>query len=194
MKTTTTILAGLIAISAAMANAQYIGLMSVRSASPVHLLPVQAAGQRLYLGGTSAHHCPSDMQTLGACPNTDDTNFEGGDGELFMGAIVPGGQQVYIDATCGAVSYTQVSLTLLRFRADHSGRADVYGARLTRCSCPTAPSSGAGAWIKGQASVPWRGRILTAAMEVSWRVTIQVLRASGRSMPRSRTSPCQATV
>lgn len=88
------------------AKAQYFGVIAARSASPIHLQPIEAAGLRLQIGGTSAHYCPQAMETEGLCPNTQITNFEGGNGDLFMGAITPGGQQVYIDPQCGAMSYT----------------------------------------------------------------------------------------
>ncbi|KAK4548812.1 hypothetical protein LTR36_008585 [Oleoguttula mirabilis] len=106
MKTTKTAAAliGLIAST----HAQYISLTAVRSDSPIHLQTIEAAGQRLSVGGDAATYCPSDMQTRGFCPNTtDDTNFLGGYGGLALGAEVPGGQSVYIDPVCGAVMYTQ---------------------------------------------------------------------------------------
>jgi hypothetical protein len=37
----------------------YFGVMSTRSASPVHLLPLTARGQKFYLGGgPPATYCP----------------------------------------------------------------------------------------------------------------------------------------
>ena len=105
MKTTAAIatFTGLIAAT----QAQYFGLTSARSASPIHYQPINAAGLRLWIGANSAHYCPSSVQKQGGCPNTHFTNFAGGHGGLSMGAVVPGGQQVYIDPVCGAVSYTQ---------------------------------------------------------------------------------------
>ncbi|KAK5124525.1 hypothetical protein LTR85_001742 [Meristemomyces frigidus] len=106
MKTTviTAALTGLIAS----AQAQYFSITAVRSGSPIHLQNIEAAGERLSVGGNAATYCPSDLQSRGFCPNTtQDTNFLGGRGGLALGAEVPGGQSVYIDATCGAVMYTQ---------------------------------------------------------------------------------------
>ena len=67
MKTTIAI-AGFTSIIAS-AQAQYFGLMSLRSASPIHFQSFQAAGQRIWLGGSSAHYCPSFVQELGKQTN-----------------------------------------------------------------------------------------------------------------------------
>ncbi|EMC95966.1 hypothetical protein BAUCODRAFT_40113, partial [Baudoinia panamericana UAMH 10762] len=85
----------------------YFSGLSLRSASPIHFQQLTASGLRIHLGGQTASYCPENVQQLGACPNTTYTNFIGGNGGLSMGAVVPGGQQVYVDPTCGAVSYTQ---------------------------------------------------------------------------------------
>lgn len=89
MKTTTiaAALAGLIASS----QAQYFSLTAVRSGSAIHLQSIAAAGERLYVGGNTATYCPSEFQSEGLCPNaTGITNFADGNGELLMGAEVPG--------------------------------------------------------------------------------------------------------
>jgi hypothetical protein len=55
-------------------------VMSIRSASPVHLLPMQARGQNFYLGGSPATYCPQPPVT--ECPSGLDTVFAG------LGALV----------------------------------------------------------------------------------------------------------
>ena len=88
-------------------SAQYFGLISSRSASPIHYQPVSASNQSLWLNKPTAAYCPPNIQSIaGACPPGNSTNFAGGDNSLGMGAVVPGGQQVYIDAETGAVKYT----------------------------------------------------------------------------------------
>ncbi|KXL47783.1 hypothetical protein M433DRAFT_140650 [Acidomyces richmondensis BFW] len=98
----------LVASLASMATAlveSYFGVIAARSGSPINFLPMQARGLSLWIGGNSAHYCPIEEESV--CPNTTMTNFLGGRGELTMGAIVPGGQQVYIDPTTGSVNYTE---------------------------------------------------------------------------------------
>lgn len=104
--TTTTLLAAILLLIST-TTAQYFAAIAIRSASPLHLQTIEARNERLWIGGTSTHYCPQQVQALHDCPNTHETNFGGGTGVLYMGAIVPGGQQVYIDPTCGAVMYTQ---------------------------------------------------------------------------------------
>jgi hypothetical protein len=87
-------------------SAQYFGLLSVRSASPIHYAAVSASNQSLWLNKPTASYCPPNIQELGGCPPGNSTNFAGGDNTLGMGTSVPGGQQVYIDAETGAVGYT----------------------------------------------------------------------------------------
>ncbi|KAF2268633.1 hypothetical protein CC78DRAFT_530066 [Lojkania enalia] len=88
----------------ASAAAQYFGVMSSRSASPVHLLPLTARGGKFYLGGgPPSSYCPP---TVGdACPVGNSTVLAGGEGSLSLGVMVPGGQRVYI-APDGTMSYT----------------------------------------------------------------------------------------
>jgi hypothetical protein len=89
------------------ASAQYFGLLSVRSASPIHYQTVTASNNSLWLNKPTASYCPPNIAEIsGACPAGNYTNFAGGDDTLGMGAVVPGGQQVYIDAETGAVKYT----------------------------------------------------------------------------------------
>lgn len=104
MKTTATFaaLTGLLSTS----TAQYFGLTSVRSASPIHYQSVSASGQSLWLNKATASYCPENIKDVGGCPAGNTTTFAGGDGTLGMGTVVPGGQQVYIERDTGAVKYT----------------------------------------------------------------------------------------
>lgn len=85
----------------------YFGVISARSASPVHLLPLTARGGKFYLGGSGgpSSYCPPNLPA-GSCPPGNETVFAGGDGTLSLGVVVPGGQQVYV-APDGSLSYTQ---------------------------------------------------------------------------------------
>jgi hypothetical protein len=84
---------------------QYFSVISARSASPVHLLPLTARGGKFYLGGgPPSSYCPVE-QVGSACPSGNSTVLAGGDKTLSMGVIVPGGQQVYVGPD-GALSYT----------------------------------------------------------------------------------------
>jgi hypothetical protein len=83
----------------------YFGVISARSASPVHLQPLTARGGKFYLGGPGpSSYCP--VEVVGdACPPGNTTVLAGGNGGLSLGVIVPGGQQVYV-APDGSLSYT----------------------------------------------------------------------------------------
>lgn len=78
MKTATVLIAigGLVASI----EAQYFACVAARSGAPFHLSSLTAAGERIYLGGTSANYCPSEIQEQGGCPDTTSTNFAGGNG------------------------------------------------------------------------------------------------------------------
>lgn len=104
MKTTSAVVAFTGLLSSA--SAQYFGLTSARSASPIHYLSVEASGESLWLNKPTAAYCPENIEELGACPPGNSTTFAGGEGTLSMGVVVPGGQQVYIEKDTGAVKYT----------------------------------------------------------------------------------------
>lgn len=104
MKTTSTIAAFTGLLSAA--SAQYIGLTSARSASPIHYQSVSASGQSIWLNKPTASYCPDNIKDIGGCPAGNTTEFAGGDSTLSMGVVVPGGQQVYIEPDTGALKYT----------------------------------------------------------------------------------------
>ena len=74
----------------AMVPGQYFGVIAARSASPIHLQPIAASGERLWIGKDTASYCPPQVGKN--CPPGTNTNFGGGEGTLGMGAIVPGGQ------------------------------------------------------------------------------------------------------
>jgi hypothetical protein len=84
----------------------YFGVISSRSASPIHLLPLTARGGKFYLGGGApSSYCPTEIGAEN-CPPGNSTVLAGGDNTLSLGVLVPGGQQVYVDAD-GSLSYTQ---------------------------------------------------------------------------------------
>lgn len=56
------------------------GVMSSRSASPIHLLPMNAAGQHFYLGGEPSTYCP--LPDGKGCPPGTSTAFAPGGGSL----------------------------------------------------------------------------------------------------------------
>lgn len=91
-------LAGLVSST----SAQYFGVIAARSASPIHLQPLSASGEQIWIGKKTAAYCPKEVVGKN-CPPGKETNFAGGDGTLGMGTLVPGGQQVYIDHETGAL-------------------------------------------------------------------------------------------
>lgn len=50
-------------------------VIAIRSGSPIHLLPVNAADQRFWLGGQPSTYCPARVEELGACPLGETTAF-----------------------------------------------------------------------------------------------------------------------
>lgn len=50
-------------------------VIAARSASPIHLAPMNAAGLRFYLGGQTLSYCPSVVDDEGACPTGNETAF-----------------------------------------------------------------------------------------------------------------------
>ncbi|KAL2852991.1 hypothetical protein BJX68DRAFT_48648 [Aspergillus pseudodeflectus] len=75
-------------------------VMASRSASPIHFLPMNAAGQSFWLGGSPATYCPLPS----GCPPGDLTVLAGNGGSLSV--TVPGGQQIYVSPE-GALKFTQ---------------------------------------------------------------------------------------
>ncbi|OQE34802.1 hypothetical protein PENCOP_c015G07731 [Penicillium coprophilum] len=72
-------------------------VISARSASPVHLLPLNAAGTYFWLGGHA--------QTYSPIPGIPDTNQTVIANSHFLDVEVPGGQAIYIDNK-GALRFT----------------------------------------------------------------------------------------
>ncbi|EXJ86368.1 hypothetical protein A1O3_03319 [Capronia epimyces CBS 606.96] len=77
-------------------------VVASRSGSPIHFLPINAAGLRLYLGGQTLSYCPDIVDDLGACPPGNETAFS----LCNLAVIVPGGQQLYVTPR-GEIGYTQ---------------------------------------------------------------------------------------
>ncbi|KAL4929212.1 putative IgE binding protein [Aspergillus undulatus] len=75
-------------------------VMAARSASPIHFLQLNAAGQSFWLGGEPSTYCPLPS----GCPPGNTTVFAGNGASLSV--VVPGGQQVYV-APSGALKFTQ---------------------------------------------------------------------------------------
>ncbi|KAH6851405.1 hypothetical protein J4E91_010651 [Alternaria rosae] len=83
----------------------YFGVISSRSASPIHLQSLTARGGKFYLGGgPPSSYCPPNIPAE-ACPAGNTTVLAGGQGTLALGVVVPGGQEVYV-APGGALQYT----------------------------------------------------------------------------------------
>jgi hypothetical protein len=53
--------------------------MAIRSASPIHYLQLNAAGQKFYLGGNTASYCPTQVKN---CPPGNQTVFAPGGSSL----------------------------------------------------------------------------------------------------------------
>lgn len=82
----TTLLATLTAlIASTTAQQNYFGLIAARSASPIHLQPISANGDALWIGKPTSKYCPNVVRKQGGCPKGQKgTNFEGGNGGLAM--------------------------------------------------------------------------------------------------------------
>ncbi|EAW08764.1 putative IgE-binding protein [Aspergillus clavatus NRRL 1] len=84
------------------ANSKF-SIMSARSGSPVHLLPMNAVHGSFWLGESPSTYCPENIEELGACPPGTSTRFAS---ETALDVVVPGGQRIYIDPR-GALRFTQ---------------------------------------------------------------------------------------
>ncbi|KAJ5670564.1 uncharacterized protein N7477_005927 [Penicillium maclennaniae] len=73
---------------------------AARSGSEIHYLPLTASSGHFWLGGKSQTYCPSSVGA--SCGKQDDTIIYGGNA---LDVVVPGGQQIYVDAS-GALSFT----------------------------------------------------------------------------------------
>ncbi|EXJ75526.1 uncharacterized protein A1O5_00032 [Cladophialophora psammophila CBS 110553] len=86
----------------------WLTVMASRVGSPIHLLPMNAAGYRFYLGGDTVSYCPTDVEETGDCPAGNQTVLS----PCAMGALVPGGQHLYVTPN-GEVGYTQAHSTFM---------------------------------------------------------------------------------
>ncbi|KAL3476771.1 hypothetical protein BJX99DRAFT_227284 [Aspergillus californicus] len=75
-------------------------VMASRSASPIHFLQMNAAGQSFWLGGSTESYCPISS----GCPPGNQTVLAGNGAALSV--VVPGGQQIYVSPE-GALKFTQ---------------------------------------------------------------------------------------
>ncbi|EKV12358.1 IgE binding protein, putative [Penicillium digitatum] len=73
------------------------GVLSARSASPIHLLPLNAGGTYFWLGGNAHTYSP-----IPGIPDTNQTIITDGH---FLNVEVPGGQAIYVDNK-GALRFT----------------------------------------------------------------------------------------
>jgi len=75
------------------------GIMSTRSASPVHLLPFTARGGKFFLGGAGpTSYCPPQVEPN--CPPGTQTLLVGGTETVSLDVMVPGGQQSAFIPVC----------------------------------------------------------------------------------------------
>ncbi|OCT54605.1 hypothetical protein CLCR_03078 [Cladophialophora carrionii] len=80
----------------------WLTVTAARSGSEIHLLPMNAAGLRFWLGGNTISYCPEPAEAQGACPPGNTTVLS----LCSMGVLVPGGQQIYVTPR-GELGYTQ---------------------------------------------------------------------------------------
>jgi hypothetical protein len=77
-------------------------VLSIKDESVIYFQRLAARDGALWVNGGTAKYCPESAD----CPKNDyDMDFSFADGALSMGAVVPGGQQVYI-AQNGRIEYT----------------------------------------------------------------------------------------
>ena len=147
-------------------------VMSARSASHIHLLPVNAAGSYFYLGGEASTYCPETVSKVAPCPKGDMTAFVGTGAALDVS--VPGGQAVYVDSN-GA----------LRFTTPHSGYMG-EGASTGPFEYKPAPSpSGIDHWVyKGQGA---SGFMACPTDDNKWQVFASLQNAT---VPQGDVSKC----
>ncbi|RMZ72071.1 binding [Pyrenophora seminiperda CCB06] len=101
-------------------NNGYFGVVSARSASPIHLQTLTARNGKFYLGGAGpTSYCPPNIGASN-CPAGNTTVLSGGATTLNMGVVVPGGQQVFVQAD-GVMGYTQAHSAALPAGATQTG-------------------------------------------------------------------------
>lgn len=79
-------------------------IMSIRSASPVHYLQLNAIAGRLYLGGKTTSYCPPEQAYNSECPPGNETVFGGSCALASKSPAYPGGQTLW-NTDDGTVGY-----------------------------------------------------------------------------------------
>lgn len=62
-------------------------VMSSRSASEIHLLPMNAAGSNFWLGEKASTYCPETVAQVAPCPKGQGTAFTGNGGALVSSRV-----------------------------------------------------------------------------------------------------------
>lgn len=73
------------AVKAPEANPPFT-VMAIRSASPIHYMQMNAAGQKFWLGGQTSSYCPTMVSD---CPPGNQTVFAAGGSALVRTQLVP---------------------------------------------------------------------------------------------------------
>ncbi|KAL2037837.1 hypothetical protein N7G274_009311 [Stereocaulon virgatum] len=81
-------------------------LIAARSTSPIHLQPINANNATFWIGKPTHSYCIPEVPPAD-CPPGTETALTVGDGRASMDSEVPGGQDVYISAINGALSFTE---------------------------------------------------------------------------------------
>lgn len=81
-------------------------IIAARSGSPIHLQSINANNGDFWIGKPTLSYCIPEVPA-GDCPPGTATALLVGDGRASMDADVPGGQDVYISATNGALKFTE---------------------------------------------------------------------------------------
>lgn len=81
-------------INATLQNLKYT-IMSIRSASPVHFLQLNAIAGRLYLGGSTTSYCPPEQVYNSECPPGNVTVFDGSCALSAKSPQYPSGQTLW---------------------------------------------------------------------------------------------------
>ena len=64
-------------------------VMSSRSASPIHLLPMNAADSHFWLGQEASTYCPETVAQVAPCPKGQSTAFVGNGDALVSSSFPP---------------------------------------------------------------------------------------------------------
>lgn len=66
-------------------NPPPFGVMAIRSASPIHYMQMNAAGQKFWLGGHTSSYCPTQVNP---CPPGNQTVFAAGGNALVCATSI----------------------------------------------------------------------------------------------------------